>query len=94
METHSKNILSKSLGTLFKRFHMIIFFVFMIAILSVVVILINQILTANPSDTTYTSSIQAGSIDETTLNRVQSLHTSDSTATPALSSTRINPFGE
>lgn len=94
MDTHSHNLLSKSLGTLFKRFHMIIFFVFMVAVLSAAVILINQILTANPNDTTYTSSIKAGSIDEATLNKVQSLHTSDSTATPTLPDSRLNPFGE
>lgn len=94
METHSKNLLSKSLGTLFKRFHMIIFFICMVGLLAGAVIMINQILTANQSDSTYTSSIKAGTIDAATLNQVQTLHTSDSAATPTLPDTRVNPFGE
>jgi hypothetical protein len=94
MEKHSSSIVTKSVGTLFKRFHLILFFIFVVACLAVAVVLINQILTGAASDTPYTSTINAGSIDRATLNQVQSLHTSDSAATPPIPEGRNNPFAE
>jgi hypothetical protein len=94
MEKHPKNLIVKSIGRLFKRFHLMIFFVFVIACLSVAVVLINQILTGAPTDSEYTSSINAGSIDTATLERIQSLHTSNEATPPQLPSGRYNPFSE
>jgi hypothetical protein len=94
MEKHSSSLFKKSIGTLFKRFHLIIFFIFIVAFLSVAVVLINQILTGENTENPYTSPISAGSIDGSTLTQVQSLHTSDSAATPPLPEGRINPFAE
>lgn len=94
MEKQSSNLAAKSIGRFFKRFHLLIFFVFIVACLSFAVIQVNQLLTETPVDDTYTSSINAGSIDQATLTRIQSLHTSSSASTPELPAGRINPFSE
>lgn len=91
----SHSMVIKPFVVLFKRFHLTIFFIFVIGCLAWAVILINEILTDDSGDTTYTSSINAGSIDQATLERVQALHTSSNPgAAPTLPSGRINPFGE
>lgn len=95
MEKHASGFFTKSIQKLFKRFHLMIFFIFIVACLSFAVIMINKILTESSDTTGYTSSINAGSIDETTLIRLQALHTSDqATATPVVPEGRINPFAE
>lgn len=86
--------LSRLLIDFVRRFHLLIFFVLIVGCLSAAVILINQTLTPAP-DEDYTSSIQAGNIDQATLERVQSLHPSSQPApTPALPPGRINAFAE
>lgn len=88
------NIVAKPFVILFKRFHLIVFFVFIIACLSVAVILINQILTESSIDSN-TPSSSTGSIDQATLERIQSLHTSDNPGPlPQPPAGRINPFNE
>ena len=94
MEKHSSNIFLKSIQTLFKRFHLLIFFVFIIACLSVVVILVNEILTGETVDTTYIPPTSARAIDQATLDQLQSLHTSSGVPTPEVPDGRINPFSE
>lgn len=85
----------KPIGKLFKRFHLTIFFVFIVACLVGAVLLINNTLQESTADSGYTSSINAGTIDEATLNRLNSLHTSSQgTPAPELPEGRINPFGE
>lgn len=72
-----------------------IFFIFIVGCLAGAVIMINKILTDSSDTTGYTSSINAGSIDKTTLERIQSLHTSDQeVALPTLPEGRINPLSE
>lgn len=90
----SQNALLRPLGDFLKRFHLIIFFVLVVGCLAGAVILINNTLTeAGTGD--YTSSINAGAIDQATLERVQALHTSAQPAsTPELPAGRINPFAE
>lgn len=84
----------KPLGVFFRRFHLLIFFVLIVGCLSVAVIMINQTLTVSSPDT-YTSSIGAGSIDQATLERLQSLHpSSQPSPAPTLPSGRVNPFAE
>ncbi len=91
----SHNFLLKPFAVLFKRFHLTIFFIFIIAGLAVAVILVNNILTGKSEDENYTSSISAGTIDQTTLEHIQSLHTSDApSALPEPPAGRINPFNE
>lgn len=87
--------LFSGLGHQLARFHMTFFIVFIAAGLSVAVLFLNNMLTetSNPGD--YTSPIDAGSIDQATLERIRELHTSDETVpAPVLPDGRINPFGE
>ncbi len=84
----------KPLKKLSKRFHLTFFFVFIVACLMGAVLLINRAI-QDTSDPTYTSSINAGSIDKATLNRLDTLHTSAQGApAPVLPAGRINPVGE
>lgn len=90
----SQGTLARSVNTLFRRFHLLIFFIILVGCLGAAVILINKTLTETPKDG-YTSSINAGNIDETTLKRVQALHTSDNPSpAPELPQGRVNPFAE
>lgn len=92
--SHSLHLL-KPITNLFKKFHLTIFFVFIIACLSSAIILLSNTLQNSSTDPAYTSSINAGAIDETTLNRLNSLHTSAQNA-PAhdIPAGRINAFNE
>lgn len=91
----SSNIVVKPFVILFKRFHLMIFFIFIIGCLSFAVILINDILTGNSANDDYTSSVGAGTVDQATLNRVQTLHTSSNPPqTQEFPAGRINPFNE
>lgn len=95
MKKKSSSHIAKFFGKAFKRFHLTIFFVFIVACLAGAVVSINTILTESSDTSDYTSSINAGTIDEATLNRIQSLHTSDQQVpTPELPNGRINPFTE
>jgi len=86
--------LLRPVGAFFRRFHFIIFFVFIVGCLAASVILINKTLTESSSQD-YTSTINAGSIDQATLERIQSLHPSSQPGpAPELPSGRINPFAE
>jgi len=90
----SQNSLLKPFGTFFRRFHLLLFFILIVGCLSAAVLLINQTLTES-TDETYTSSINAGTIDQATLERIQSLHTSSQPSpAPALPAGRVNPFAE
>jgi hypothetical protein len=90
----SQGALARSFSTFFRRFHLLIFFVLLVGCLAAAIILINKTLTDTPNDA-YTSSINAGTIDETTLKRVQALHSSESPSpAPELPQGRVNPFAE
>lgn len=87
--------LLKPIKKLFRQFHLTIFFICIVACLAGAVILINNSIKESSADLDYTSSINAGSIDNTTLNRLNSLHTSNEGLTePTIPAGRINPFGE
>lgn len=90
----SQNSLVKPFVAFLQRFHLLLFFVFIIACLSVAIILINKTLTEAPEQP-YVSPINAGRIDEATLERIQSLQpSSQPVQPPALPEGRINPFAE
>lgn len=90
----SQNNFLKPIGVFLRRFHLLIFFVFTVGCAAAAVVLINGAL-SNPADDTYTSPISAGTIDQTTLERVQSLHTSSAPVpAPQLPAGRTNPFAE
>lgn len=85
----------RPIKSLFRRFHLTLFFIFVAACLAAAVWLLNSTIQENAIDPGYTSSINAGTIDEATLNRLNSLHTSkDAPANPELPAGRINPFNE
>lgn len=95
MKNMSVSSLLKPVTHLLGRFHMTIFIVLVSAGLAGAVMILNIVLSDNPGTDGYTSSIGGGSIDQNTLQRITSLHTSDETLTPlTLPSGRVNPFAE
>jgi len=87
--------LLKPFKLLFTRFHLTLFIVLVVAGLGAAVVLLTGILNDASTDTNYTSPIEAGSIDQTTLDRINALHTSDEqTAPTTVPETRQNPFVE
>jgi E3 ubiquitin-protein ligase DOA10 len=89
-----QNSLLKPIGAFFRRFHLLIVFVFVVGCVSAAIVLINKTLTES-TDASYTSSINAGTIDQATLERIQSLNPSSQPGpAPALPEGRINPFAE
>ena len=95
-----KTTIKKNHGTLpklfmsfFKRFHLLLFFIIVAGLLGAGVILISKTLTDSTSQQ-YTSAIEAGTIDQSTLERIQSLHTSDQPSNTELPPGRANPFAE
>ena len=95
MAIHKQNnIVLKPIGSLFRKFHLLIFFIFIAGCLAASVILLNKTLTES-TDEGYTSGISAGSIDQGTLDRIQSLHSSSQpTPPPVMPEGRVNPFAE
>ena len=96
MKNLSLGSLFKPIGRAFARYHMTLFIVFIVAGLGAAVLFLNGILTTvTTTSDGYTSPIDAGSIDQATLERIQQLHTSsESVPAPTLPSGRTNPFGE
>jgi len=90
----TQSSLVRPIAAFIRQFHLLIFFVVIVGCLSVAVVLINKTLTES-ADEAYTSSINAGTIDQSTLQKIKSLHTSSKPSpTPALPSGRVNPFSE
>jgi hypothetical protein len=95
MKNITVSSLFKPIGRAFARFHMTIFIVFIVGGLAAAVLLLDGILNDTSNDSGYTSPIDAGTIDQTTLNRIKQLHTSDDPApTMTLPAGRTNPFAE
>lgn len=87
--------LFEKIGKIFGRFHMTLFIVFIVGGLGIAVLFLNNILSMPPAADGYTSPIDAGSIDQATLERIRELHTSAETIPAlALPTGRTNPFGE
>jgi len=90
----SINIL-KPLKMVTKRFHLIFFFVLIVACLAGAVLLINSTLKPDLLDPSYSSSINSGIVDQATVDKLNALHTSAQGApAPALPPGRINPVNE
>jgi cytoskeletal protein RodZ len=96
MEKHSSNLVSKSLGSLFKRFHLMIFFVFVASCLALTVVMVTQILSNETAvqNEALPSATPAAPADTSVLSQIEALHTSDAAPTPVLPEGRINPFAE
>ncbi len=93
MAKQQKTSTGLSLKGFFRRFHLLIFFVIMTAVLGFSIVYVNETI-YNPKDDGYTSTITAGSIDRNTLDRLQSLHTSNEPSQVTLPLGRSNPFAE
>lgn len=87
--------LFKPIAPLFKKYHLTIFIVFVVAGLGYAVFTFTNLLGQTSTDSSYTSPISAGTIDQATLDRIKALHTSDQ-PTPAIVTPpgRTNPFSE
>jgi hypothetical protein len=93
-KTTSINIL-KPIKKFLKRFHLTLFLILIVAGLSSAVLVINNTLEDTSTDPSYTSLINAGSIDQTTLTRLNDLHTStEGNPAQTLPPGRINPVNE
>lgn len=79
---------------IFRRFHLTIFFVIIVASLSGAVLWLNSILSSASTAEGYTSTIGAGSIDQATLERIKELHPSNEAQPTTLPEGRVNPFAE
>jgi hypothetical protein len=85
----------KPLAKFFQRFHTIIFILFIFICLVIAVLLLYRILNNASVDSSYLSPISAGTIDQTTLNRINALHSSSGPYPEPITPTgRISPFGE
>jgi hypothetical protein len=78
-----------------RKFHITIFIVLILGLLSFAVLLLYGILNSASFDPDYKSPISAGSIDQATLDRVNALYSSNGELPPAPTPTgRFNPFTE
>ena len=85
----------KPIKKLSKRFHLTLFFILVAGGLSSAILVINNTLKDSSTDSNYTSSINAGSIDQVTLTRLNALHTgAEGAPAPTLPVGRINPVSE
>lgn len=95
MKNISLSLSFKPVTRLFQRYHLTIFIVFVAVGLSFAVFTFANLLATSSTDASYTSPINAGSIDQATLERIKALHTSDDPAPTFTPPTgRINPFSE
>lgn len=96
MATISKpqSAFARRFNAFFRQFHLLLFFIAVSGFLAAGVMLLNNTL-SETSDSTYTSSINPGTIDKATLERIQTLHTSSQPGgAPTLPAGRSNPFAE
>jgi len=85
----------KPLKKISKRFNLILFLVFAVGCSAGAILLINNTLKQSSDDTVITPTINSGTIDQTTLDRLNSLHTStQAPAAPAFPTGRVNPVNE
>lgn len=95
MKNISVSSLFKPIGHFIGRIHMTLFIIFIVGCLAFAVTILNNLLTSTAEADGYTSPIDAGSIDQATLDRIKELHTSDETPPAlALPEGRTNPFAE
>lgn len=80
---------------LLRRFHLTLFILAVLGGLVAAVLLLTNILNDASLGAGYQSPINAGSLDQATLDRINGLHTSEEALPPApTSSGRVSPFSE
>lgn len=93
----NKNVLTAKQRLLkqLARMRVSLFIVLVVAGLGYAVVLLSQMLEEASDVSGYTSPLKLQEIDQTTLDRIQSLHTSNEKfEPPQLPNGRINPFSE
>ncbi len=87
--------LFKPFGKLLHRYHLTLFILFVLGCLTAAVLLLTNILNDASMGDNYQSSINAGSLDQGTLDRINVLHTSTGELPQVPQATgRTNPFAE
>ena len=95
MKSASISISFKPITNILRRYHLTLFIVFVAIGLGFAVFTFTNILGEASTDSSYQSPINAGTIDQATLERIKALHTSDDNPSSlAPPSGRINPFVE
>lgn len=101
MKNAEVSTLFKPLAKLFQKFHITLFIVILVAGLAFAVLSLNNLLTeaANPQGmgTTTTGQVTnpgTDQFDEQTIQKINSLHSSDAPTSVVLPEGRINPFSE
>lgn len=80
--------------TFFKRYHLVIFVVIAVALLSVAILMLSGVVNKASGADAPPQSPSPG-FDQATIDRIKELKTSDQPSTPlSLPDRRINPFGE
>ncbi len=83
------------IATAFRRYNLTIFIVVLVTGLATAVLMLNSTLQQASNTSNYSSNLDITTFDQTTINRVKQLHTSDDhTTTFTLPPGRINPFSE
>lgn len=90
----SLDSLTKPLKRFIRRFHLLLFFLIVAAGFGGAILYLNSTIVEAGVDELYVSPINAGAIDQATLQRLKSLHSSDSTPAATFPEGRLNPFGE
>ncbi len=95
-EAISMKTISRRVKWFFRRFHLIIYFLVVSVAFGAAVLSLNSMLEQSTTDESYTSKIDAGTIDTSTLERINDLQTSrDVKSLPQVpSSPRYNPLSE
>ena len=84
-----------SITGVIRRFNLTLFILLVLAGLVAAVLLLTTILNDASLGADYQSPINAGSLDQATLDRINALHTSDEQLPPATQTDgRISPFSE
>lgn len=95
MKNLSASVLVKPFAILFRRFHMTLFILFVAACLGYTILQLSDIINNPAGSDGYVSPIGTTTIDQSALERIKSLHTSDEKLPNFTApSGRSNPFAE
>ena len=88
-------ISKKPLINFFRRYHLVLFVVVTVLLLSIVILLLNGIVGKASGLDASPQSTPISNFDQTTIDRIKQLKTSDQPSVPlSLPDKRINPFSE
>jgi hypothetical protein len=95
MKNSDVSSLFKPIARIYQKYNLTIFIVILTSGLVTAVLFLNGIIQQSSDTSNYKASTNLTTFDQTTINRVQQLHSSGSpSATVTLPAGRINPFAE